>query len=212
MPVGICKFGSLYPANDKESNFDFDGVIANTFDIIWALSQEHDTAATLEDFLAHHDGNVFEEPRINFKPERAGEFSSEYAKRLMPGHIAQAMEPLKRLSAEYSLYIISSNGEYGIKKVLEQAGVLELFKKILGVETHKSKVEKFKMLMEQNNITSENSIFITDTLGDIKEAHKVGIKTIAGTFGFHNRERLATGKPYKIVDSWQEIEEILRLI
>ena len=37
----------------KNIIFDFDGVIADTFDVNWALSQEHDETATLEDFLAH---------------------------------------------------------------------------------------------------------------------------------------------------------------
>src|SRR3990167_8663968 len=142
----------------KNIIFDFDGVIADTFDVNWALSQEHDETATLEDFLAHHDGNVFAEPRIKFKPERVHLFYSEYANRLMPSHIERSKEPLKRLGAEYTLYIVSSNGEYGIKKVLEAAGVLGLFAQILGVETHVSKVEKFKILMEHNGITSENTV------------------------------------------------------
>ncbi len=88
-------------------------------------------------------------------------------------------------------------------------GVLELFTKIMGFETHKSKVEKFKILMAEHGVTPENTIFITDTLGDIKEAHKVNIRTIAETFGFHTRERLALGTPFTIVDSWKEIEEAL---
>lgn len=193
----------------KNLIFDFDGVIADTFDVNWALSQEHDEGATLEDFLAHHDGNVFAEPRIKFKSERVHLFYSEYANRLTPSHIERSVEPLKRLGANYTLYIISSNGEYGIKKVLKAAGVLGLFARILGVETHESKVEKFKILMEQNGVTPDNTIFVTDTFGDIKEAHKVSIRTIAETFGFHGRERLAQGEPFKIVDSWEEIEETL---
>ena len=186
--------------------FDFDGVIADTFDINWALSKEHDENATLEDFIAHHDGNVFEEPRIAFDPERVHLFYSEYMKRLMPSHIAQASEPLKRLGEKYALYIISSNAELAITNVLERSGLLQLFTKIMGEKTHKSKVEKFKLLMSQYNITPENTVFVTDTLGDIREAHKVGIRTIAETFGFHNRERLEQGEPFKIVDSWDEIE------
>jgi phosphoglycolate phosphatase len=215
--VGRCaldaKIGVRVPAGQqmiKNVIFDFDGVIADTFDVNWALSQEHDPSATLEDFLAHHDGNVFTEPRIKFNPEQVHLFYSEYANRLTSSHIERSAEPLKNLGAKYKLYIISSNGEYGIKKVLEQAGILPLFVKILGVETHKSKVEKFKILIEQEGITPNNTVFVTDTLGDIKEAHKVGIRTIAETFGFHDRQRLVQGNPYKVVDSWKEIEEAIK--
>lgn len=194
----------------KNLIFDFDGVIADTFDINSALSFEHDETATLEDFLAHHDGNVFAEPRIKFKPERVHLFYSEYRKRLTPSHLDWSVKPLQRLGEKYSLYIVSSTSELVIKEVLEKLDLLELFTRVMGQETHRSKVEKFKMLMDQNGITPKDTIFITDTLGDIKEANKVGIRTIAETFGFHPRERLALGEPLKIVDSWAEIENCLK--
>lgn len=194
----------------KHLIFDFDGVIADTFDINQALSFEHDPTATAEDFLAHHDGNVFAEPRIKFKPERVHLFYSEYSKRLKPSHLSLSIDPLQRLAEKYSLYIISSTGEEAIKGILKQVDILKLFAKVLGQDTHKSKLEKFKILMDQYGINPENSIFITDTLGDIKEANQVGIRTIGETFGFHPRERLALGNPFKIVDSWIEIESLLK--
>ena len=190
--------------------FDFDGVIADTFDVNWALSQEHDTEATMEDFLAHHDGNVFAEPRIKFDPARVHLFYAEYFNRLQPSHIENSKDSLQRLGKDYDLFIISSNSEAAIVNVLEKAGVGSLFTRIMGEETHKSKVEKFKILMDQYGVTASNTVFVTDTLGDIHEAHKVGIRTIAETFGFHNRERLSLGKPFKIADSWKEIEETIR--
>lgn len=194
----------------KHIIFDFDGVIADTFDMNWALSQEHDEHATLEDFLAHHDGNVFETPRINFKPEHLDEFYSEYRKRITPTHLQTALEPIKRLGSNYTLHVVSSTSEHAIREVLEHAGVIEFFSRLMGAETHPSKAEKFRMLMDEEAITPENSIFITDTLGDVKEAHKVGFRTIAETFGFHDRERLEQGNPFKIVDSWEEIEAIIK--
>ena len=194
----------------KHLIFDFDGVIADTHDINWAISSECDPAATYEDFLAHHDGNVFAEPRIKFSIP--GFFSKEYKKHLNINHLSKAVGPLKRFKKDYSLYIISSTREEIIKEVLEKAGILDLFTRVMGPETHRSKIEKFKMLMAEHGIADDNTIFITDTLGDIKEAHKVGIKTIAETFGFHNRERLALGEPYKIVDSWEEVERSLEEI
>ena len=194
----------------KNLIFDFDGVIADTFDVNWALSQEHDETATMEDFLAHHDGNVFAEPRIKFDPARVHLFYAEYFKRLHPSHIENSKDSLRRLGKLYNLFIISSNSEAAIVNVLERAGVAGLFTRIMGEETHKSKIEKFKMLMDQYDIATTNTVFVTDTLGDIHEAHKVGIRIIAETFGFHNRERLSLGKPFKIVDSWKEIEETVR--
>jgi phosphoglycolate phosphatase len=189
--------------------FDFDGVIADTFDMNWALIQEHDEAATVDDFIAHHDQNVFEDPRIKFKPERVEEYHSEYRKRLTPSHIEKATGPLRRLGAQYQLYVVSSNGEKAINAILEQSGTSELFARIMGAETHKSKAEKFRMLMAEYAVTPENALFITDTLGDIREAHRVGLRTIAETFGYHDRARLALGEPYRLVDTWDELERAI---
>jgi len=193
----------------KHIIFDFDGVIADTFDMNWALSQEHDGNATLEDFLAHHDGNVFETPRINFKPDRLDEFYAEYRKRLGPSHLARAIAPLQRLGSKYTLHVVSSTSEHAIREVLEKVEVIQFFSRIMGAETHLSKAHKFRILMEEERVTPENSVFITDTLGDVKEAHKVGLRTIGETFGFHDRERLQQGDPFKIADSWEEIEKII---
>ncbi len=47
--------------------FDFDGVIGDTYNINHALSQEFDPSISEQDFQDHHNGNVFEEPRIHFQ-------------------------------------------------------------------------------------------------------------------------------------------------
>ncbi|MFM2381468.1 MAG: hypothetical protein RLZZ76_235 [Candidatus Parcubacteria bacterium] len=197
----------------KHIVFDFDGVIGDTFDIIRALSEKHSTSSpTLEDFLAHHDGNVYEEPKIKYNPEKVHVFYSEYAELVSYTHLENAIAPIKKLSQKYTLHINSSNGEDGLNSALEKAGIHECFQTVMGKETHKSKIEKFKMIFDEYKASIEDTIFVTDTLGDIKEAGKIGVKTIAETFGFHNSERLALGNPYAIVDSWDEIiEEIERL-
>ncbi len=41
---------------------------------------------------------------------------------------------------------------------------------------------------------------ITDTLGDLKEANQTGIKTIAVTWGVHQREKLKAGSPTVIIE------------
>lgn len=192
---------------NKAIIFDFDGVIADTADILFALSRDFDPTISEEDFMAHHDGNVYEEPRIKFTPEGAKRLYEEYCNRLSVSHIENAIEPIKRLSNDYRLFIISSNEERGIHSVLDNAGIKGCFEVAYGYNTHKSKITKFEMIRDKFNIELEKSIFVTDTLGDIKEAKKLNIPTIAETFGFHNRERLELGKPHVIVDSWNEIEE-----
>ncbi len=50
----------------------------------------------------------------------------------------------------------------------------------------KSKVEKFRMMEEKYGVRKNDMLFITDTLGDIREADKAGVPTIAVTWGAHD--------------------------
>lgn len=189
--------------NLKNIIFDFDGVIADTFDIIYSLALEHRHDLTEEMFLAHHDGNVYEDA-VDIDHDMTRQIREAYRSRLTISHIANAIEPIRTLGEQYRLFIISSNDEPAIKTVLEAANIAQYFEAVMGFETETSKVKKFQMLQDEYEVKLAESVFVTDTLGDVTEAERVGLKTIAETFGFHNRERLAQGKPHVIVDTWEE--------
>lgn len=191
----------------KDIIFDFDGVIADTRDILFSIFKEYDPAISKEDFSEHFDGNVYEEPRIKFTPEGAQRMHDEYCSRLGIAHVETAIGPIGRLKANYRLFIISSGDERGIVNALETVGIKGHFEAIYGHNTHKSKIAKFEKIRDEFSVDLGDAIFITDTLGDVREASKLGVRTIAETFGFHDRTRLMQGKPYAIVDTWDEIEE-----
>ena len=87
-----------------------------------------------------------------------------------------------------------------------------IFKEILASESHKSKIEKFKILFNKYNLDANSCIFVTDTLGDILEGNKAGIKSIACTFGFHDEETLKKGNPFKIISNFKEIRQTIKSI
>lgn len=47
--------------------------------------------------------------------------------------------------------------------------------------------------------------FVTDTAGDVIEGNRAEVKTIAVTWGFHDRERLEKAKPDIIVNTPEEL-------
>ena len=57
-------------------------------------------------------------------------------------------------------------------------------------ETHTSKVKKFEMILEKYRIKSNETLIVTDTIGDVKEAKEVKIKAIGVGWGVHEAERL----------------------
>ena len=72
----------------------------------------------------------------------------------------------------------------------------------------KNKTEKFKTIDRLYNSDAQHSIFITDTLGDLREAKLAGVPTICVTWGAHDRsyfEREPHENLLKIVDTSQEL-------
>ena len=187
--------------------FDFDGVIADTYDYGKSIVEKigHDVSDDV--FKAHHDGNVYEEPKISFTEESSEEYFKKYYENVHETKPFISLNQIKLFDKNYDLFIISSNIEKGIEKFLLH-NKMNYFKEVLGKDFHKSKIEKFKYLFKKYDLKKEDCIFITDTLWDIFEWHKVWVETIAVDFWFHERERLKKWNPFKIVSNFDEILEM----
>ena len=115
-------------------------------------------------------------------------------------------ELLKELSP-IGISIVSSTASPLINKYLKDNKLDKYIKEILGADVEKSKVIKLKMVLDRE--VGKNIIFVTDSLGDIFEANKLNINTVAVTWGYHPREILETGKPMAIVDTTEELKDAL---
>ncbi len=190
--------------------FDFDGVIHDTLEDLHKVHYDILEKISIKEMI----DNVFDwNPREyfdKFSPEKQREFEETWQRVYKELTLERNIrEELEKLSKKYLLYIISSNNEYNLETYFENNNFLNIFNKIYWVETHKSKVEKFKILFEETKLKVDDCIFVTDTLWDILEANEVWIKTIAVDFGYHNKEKLKQGNPYKIVSSFEEIRRII---
>src|SRR3989338_9083471 len=95
---------------------------------------------------------------------------------------------LESLSEKYKLVINSSEYHENIIKRLERNNVLHIFD-FIGVKgVSENKMEMLGIFLERFGVSSEEVIFITDTIGDISESDKAGIESIAVTWGVHSRE------------------------
>ncbi len=184
--------------------FDFDGVIHDTFELVYSIHKKFRPESSREDYRSYFDGNLFKTAGRNKEGyEKFKEIEFELFKELkLEKNIRKVLE---KLSKKYDLYIISSNSIKNLNLYFENNNFTNVFKEILAAETHKSKTEKFKILFKKYHLTPESCLFVTDTLGDILEANEVGVKSIACTFGFHERKRLEKGNPYKIVSSFDGV-------
>lgn len=101
--------------------------------------------------------------------------------------------------------IVSSTITPPIHSYLEKNNLRHYFDSILGADVERSKVVKLQSVQELH--PNREMYFITDTLGDIREAEKVGIKSIAVTWGYHDKAMLEQGNPRAIVNTAEELTE-----
>jgi len=189
--------------------FDFDGVIHDTFDIAHGTLKHFYPDISAEEYKSMFEGNIYAHTKVGpicqetfFKIQHPKYESLEIREEIK--------KELIHLKQSYPLYIISSNSEKTLNTYFENNGIINLFTEVLGTETHKSKVWKFEHIMKKYGLTNDKCIFITDTLGDILEAKKLDIPTIAVDYGFHDRKRLEKGNPYKIISDFEKLESTIK--
>jgi len=113
--------------------------------------------------------------------------------------IFAAMPPvLERLARAHDLYIVTSNVGQVVREHLSANGVRCVLD-VLGSEAGRSKAEKIRGLAKRH--PGARCFYIGDTVGDMREAREAGATTIAVTWGWHERERLATACPDHMVDT-----------
>jgi phosphoglycolate phosphatase len=192
--------------------FDFDGVIHDSFDFHRNKIIEFSGFELPEQvFKDIHNGNFFHNVPEGIKGIDWEEYIDYiYCEQSKLEIKEETRNIILELNKQYELYVVSSGGTNNISDYFVNNRIVSVFKEILGLESYRLKVDKFKFIFGKHNLRSEDCIFVTDTLGDILEANEVNVKTVAVDFGYHNRETLTKGKPYKIISHLRELVEIMK--
>lgn len=175
---------------------DFDGVIVYSLGFLNWENEER-----LADFKRRFLGNLHER-----KKSLPSGFFKIYSEGIKEYKIPEeTIKTIKELSKKYLLFIVSSNRENFIVESLKRNNVHYYFRAILGVETAESKVEKFQKISPE--------IFITDTVGDVKEAIEAKIRRIivyVGEGAYHSREWFEEySSSVEFIDNFSELVDLL---
>jgi len=189
--------------NKKLVIFDFDGVLVNTVELSFNIHKGFNPDFTWEKLQEICNGNFIEnmnsenKKTINKDP---ADFSEKYQKGLMIMNIDKILSKMiKNLSEKYILAIVSSTKSIYIKNFLKKENTEEYFSDVLGADVHSNKTIKINSLLEKYNIKPEDTVFITDSLGDVLEGNKCKVNSIGVTWGIHSRKNLEKGKPFAII-------------
>lgn len=196
--------------------FDFDGVFVQSLQMCFDLNKDDNPHLSFEEYSKMSEGNFFasfqsENPTVIYNPSLT--YRERYKRGLDNLSIMDGFkEVVINLKNDYQLAIVSSGSEHHIKDFLEREDILHLFDDILGYEVHKNKTVKLNQLLNKYSLVPHNTVFITDTLGDILEAHEAQVKSIGVLWGLHTQETLEKGKPETIIDHPDKIIENIKII
>ena len=193
---------------NKVIMFDFDGVIVNSCQMSLEINQEWVSDITYGEIQDWADGNVYDKKlRDNFDASYFEHYFEQYSKRVVQLIPVEGMDRvIKDLDLQgFKLIIVSSADENSIKNFLEKYNLDKYFTEILGKHFNPSKVEKIKIIGEKYKIKPAETLLVTDSVGDVKEAHEAKTKAIGVTWGLHEKERLEKNGADFIAENPNEI-------
>jgi phosphoglycolate phosphatase len=201
--------------------FDFDGVLADSFDVLYDFNREAMASVGVELSAGQYrdlfDRNVHLGFRqfipddakyrkfVDFKQERFGEYYEKVD--LFPG----AAELVKNLASGMPLAIASATLAPHIVRLLEKHGIAGCFNHIVGSQDH-SKAKSIEMIRDQLNASYDAMAMVSDTTGDLAIAKELGLKTVAVAWGFHSVGKLSEAAPSATVLAIGDLASILTSI
>ncbi len=205
-------------SSPKVVMFDFDGVIADSFEI---FHSEFTRACeelgfhrlnSKEILLNLFDGNlILSLFKLGFPPWKLKELFNKFQPRIAEANrkvkpFNGIKEMLEIISEIHPTYIISSNLTEAVKDFLQRENINGIME-ILGADVETSKVKKIKQISRK--YPQHKPYYVGDTCGDIKEGREASAITVAVTWGWHSKERLLKSRPDYIVDTPEELKELL---
>ena len=201
--------------------FDFDGVLCDSLSLVIDISNSVSlelggTGGLNSEKIARLENVTFPEiaQLVGVTNEQFAEFSKRlfqnFSKRsaeveLFPG----VSEQVKHLSKHNTLGVITANHSDVVEEILERAGILDCFTKILGANHQGSKERKIMDFAIGHNKNYRNLWMVGDSKSDIAAGHLAQARTVAVTWGWQTESSLKGMNPTLIAQSPEELSPIL---
>ena len=206
---------------ERKRNFvllDFDGVIADSYAVAFETARTLCAHITEEEYARVFEGNVHRAHDMLMGRPHGPEchHDLDWFEMFVPAFEDRALlfpgmrETIEVLFKEYILIIVSSTITSPIRSFLERNHIGRYFSEVMGADVHTSKVEKMRMIFDTYKTIADRCVFITDTLGDMREAQEHEMGAIGCSWGFHTHETLEKGIPFRIVDHPRELPDAVR--
>jgi phosphoglycolate phosphatase len=186
--------------------FDFDGVIADSFDTllnVCVLAQRalgKGRTPTAEDFKTIDNLTFADLGRQIGVPD---EDAPDYQRKVLElqqvdwdmRSFVGIAEVMTRLAEAHAVAVVTNSHGERVMNALRQFGLGDVVKQVAGGDTGQTKVERIQQLCNTWGFPLQETAMIGDTVGDIRAGKQAGVKTVAVGWGYQSRERLLLESP-----------------
>jgi phosphoglycolate phosphatase len=200
--------------------FDLDGTLVQTrrasWDVFRKVSDDFKLGLTgPQEYFALFNGNIFtsldELCRDRADSEQVKKvfmdrLRDEYNPAMVPGMI----DVIRRLAGYCTLAVVSSNATEVLRRVLVGNGIAYCFAHAFGGDTAPDKATAIRSFLSDTSSQygrrcevaydetpgaarpdRENTVLVTDTAGDVRDALEVGIRAVGVAWGMHSADELS---------------------
>lgn len=203
--------------------FDLDGTLVDTSgDITNALNYAlkpyglrdltvEDTIKMVGEGITRLIEKLLENERIQMRDTVIKRFLDYYSEHLVDfstlyPHVRETLEKLN----DYKKAVISNKREYLSTRLLDKLGLLKYFDLVVGSDTtseRKPSAIPVIYVFTKLGVNPNESIIVGDSNYDIEAGKKAGLKTVAVTYGYRERQYLIDAD--YIIDSMKDLLTLL---
>lgn len=192
--------------------FDFDGVIANSRELVYTIHNFIREKYGLPPIKSQTDylriiDNEHLKQFLDFNEIKNYylECNKYYKSHLNKIEIFPAMKNLLQ-QTQKEIIVISSSPDCIVREVLKNNGIKKII--IYGKEKARTKKERFSMLLVDKNISKNDIIYIGDTIDDYHFCEQVGVPMIGSNYGYSD----LSGIKKSLFELKEQPEELVELI
>lgn len=200
--------------------FDMDGVLVDTIPNAREAFLERHSGVTVDMYNEIHSGNYhvgarkYAHLKITETEEEKEKREASYAEMKSKTPLFTGINDLlDDLHSKGYILVLNTNAyNKNCLPLLENLGIRNLFDFIATAEVSKDKVEKFKLIEEKYGMPGKDMLFVTDALGDVKDAAIAGMPTVAVTWGVHDRAYFKRDEHTHLIKIIDTVDELLSFI
>jgi phosphoglycolate phosphatase-like HAD superfamily hydrolase len=201
--------------------FDFDGTIADSFEIVLAITNRLAPEFGFPPALPEDVERLRNlSSREIVRQSKMSPFKIPFLMRRMRGELHREIphvQPIPGIKAAllklkqqgYNLGIVTSNSSENVSAFLEAQGLSNMFDFIGSGMVLFGKGRIIQRMLKQQHVERSDVVYVGDETRDIEAARKIGIKVISVTWGYNTSQALAAENPDYLIHQPEELLQIL---